>query len=186
MASGIAGVASAAILGFVGSGRYDRDDFQSPFEAHTAAVQATCKSVARELRGLPQDQAEQRLTERLRQRGLFAPPTELRILASQMTDPWRRLKHPFRTHREARRIFNEPDPAYEHALAEIDVVNERISAILDALDTDALASWEFSAELTFDGPRYELALRPYSNLLAGQIREALAPIRITIIAGDDS
>ena len=108
------------------------------------------------------------------------------MLAWQMTDPWRGLKHPFRTHREVRRIFNEPDPASEHALAEIDVVSERISAILDALDPDVLASWEFGAESTFDGPRYALALRPYSNHLAGQIRHALAPIRITIIAGDES
>jgi hypothetical protein len=169
----------------MGSGRHDRDDFRCSFEAHTAAVRATCKSVARELRGLPQDQAEQRLTEALRQRGLFTPPRELRILAWQMTDPWRGLKHPFRTRREVRRIFNEPDPDSEPALAESDDVSERISRILDALDPDDLASWEFSAESTFDGPRYELALRPYSDHVAGQIHDALAPIRITIIPGDD-
>jgi hypothetical protein len=110
----------------------------------------------------------------------------LRLLAWQMTDPWRHLKHPFRTRREVRRMFNEPDPASEHAVAEYDDVIARISRILDALDPDVLDSWGFSAESTFDGPRYELVLHPYSDHLAGQIRDALAPIRITIIAGDDS
>ena len=83
-------------------------------------------------------------------------------------------------------MFSEPDPAHERALAVIEDVSERISRILDALDPGVLASWEFSAESTFDGPRYELVLHPYSDRLADQIRDALAPIHITILARDNS
>jgi hypothetical protein len=124
--------------------------------------------------------------EALRQRDLFTPPSQLQTLAWQMRDPWRGLKHPFRARREVRRMFKEPDPAYDQALAESDDVSEHVARILDALDPGVLASSEFSTEFTFDGPRYELMLYPYSDDLADQVRAALAPIHISIIAGDDS
>jgi hypothetical protein len=129
-------------------------------------------SVKSELRGLSQDQAEERLVSALRRHHAFFPRSEIRLLARDMRAPWWRRRHPLRALREARRVLDEPDPESERFEA------EAVRLSLSLQDVSGVTG--LSSRRTMDGIVHIATIHPWSEELARHVRELSAPVSVTV------
>jgi hypothetical protein len=133
------------------------------------------------LRGLPSEEAERQLVVALREHALFLPPGPVKSLARSTADPWRWVKHPFKTARSERASTRQAENESQRCEAETEEVGRKIQLVLDREGEGVrVHEYSFAARRTYDGMEYEIRLRPYSRPLAERIRHAVAPVNVTI------
>jgi hypothetical protein len=147
----------------------DRDDPERRLERIRAAV----RSVKSEVRGLPQDEAEERLVSALRLHDAFLSRSSVRVLARSMRDPWWVHRHPIKAWRQSRRDFDAPDPESDRCAAE----TARLSRKLEEIS--GVTTW-FSKR-TMDGMLHVVTIDPWSDELADQVREVSSPTSVTVV-----
>lgn len=146
---------------------YGQDDL----DAHVERVRAAVASVKSELRGLPQEEAVNRLVSALRQHDAFMDMREVRVLARDLRDPSWARRHPVRAFRQTRQIFGRWDPESRRLEAEVEELSDRV--------------WMkgvkcMSSRRTMDGMVHEVTIDPWSDELANRVREAAAPTAIIV------
>jgi hypothetical protein len=151
-------------------------DAGSP-EERVRRTQKAVRSVRRDVRGLPEEAAVERLVEALRHHDAYLPPQTVKLLARRMSAPWWSVRHPLRAWREVRQDSRAPDPESAQAQAEADDVSRRVGALASYPELEHLS---VRSARTFDGMVHVVEIHPWSPEVATRIVNAVAPTPVNV------
>jgi hypothetical protein len=140
-------------------------------------TQKAVRSVRRDVRGLPEEAAVERLVEALRQHDAYLPPSSVKLLARQMSAPWWSVRHPLRAWREVRHDFRAPDRESAQAQAEADDLSRRVGTLTSYPELDHLS---VRSARTFEGMVHVIEIHPWSPEVATRIVNAVAPTPVDV------
>lgn len=128
------------------------------------------------MRGLPQDQAEKRLTESLQAHGVWISPVTVQLLASHMSRPAWGIFHPVKARRWIRDRYRERMD--DEAELAVESESTRLCQAIEGLDLlrQNVTYWSVEGNKTALGMRYVVAIRPWSEEVAEAIRVAARPL----------
>ena len=131
----------------------------------------------RDVRGLPEEAAVQRLVDALRHHQAYLPPQGVSLLARRLPGPWWSVRHLLRARREVREDLAAPDPQSTQAEAEANDFSRRVGTLASYPELDRLS--ERSAR-TFDGMVHVVEIQPWSPEVATRIVSAVAPTKVEV------
>ena len=166
------------------------DDSAADFEGRAVELRAHVEEIAPALRGLPFADAEQRLRDELRARGVETTETQIGSIARMAADPSWPLRHPVQYRRwwreqderirrhnleleveERRRLVELWGEEEADALLAVDPVSEAVGRVMDELD--GACSFSVVPPDSHDGRRHLVLVSPYSRRLAKRIERAV-------------
>lgn len=151
-------------------------DREEVFQNLYVSLRAAVRSVKKEIRGLPQDRAEELLTAALRNHDAYLDQRSVRVLARQMSQPWWAVRHPFKARRRMRGAGDEPDEESVRLQAE----SEDLSRRLEGVVFGSVERLQMDGRRTVDGVTYTVRIAPWSAEVAQRIRALAHPIPVTV------
>lgn len=158
--------------------------FDEEFGRYAENLRRHLDEIAPTLRGLPFDEAEQRLTDELQTRGVWATDSTIRAVARMASDPTWPFRHPLQ-HRRWVKEENARIEAHNAAMGadedwlEGDPVSVAVSEVMD--EVDAACTYSVRPPGTHSGAFHLVTIRPYTEARAARIRRSVERLGIEVV-----